>query len=318
MKQVLENGINYVNSKCIKLPYEQFINVSNDEFNNIKCKSCNLIPLIPIVIKNDDLKHDLEYEILCKECYTNLYINNNKNISIKNIDKQYSSTIKMRIQNKQIKCINNNSGCSWTGELSNLEFHLYNECLYQKIKCPNNECDKIIFKKDLSSHLIKCDYIKKIMKVKCNYCEGEFDLDNLVKHIKECPELIIECDNGCGEKIKKKDLEEHKTKKCPEELNKCDYWDKGCQKKIKRKYLEDHYILEKNNHLNLDRENFEKIDIDNKIIENRKIEEKGKKKEENLLNNNENNTDNYQINNNKIINDDKKNQKNEIENYFLI
>ena len=255
MKQILKNGINYINSKCIKLPIDQFISISNDEFNNIKCKSCNFIPLIPIVIKNDNLKQNSEYEILCKECYTSLFINN-KDISINNIDKQYSSAIKSLIENKQIKCINKNIGCNWIGELSSFESHLNDECLYQKIKCPNNECDKIIFKKDLNSHLIKCDYIKKIMKVKCNYCEGEFDLDNLVKHIKECPELIIECDNGCGEKIKKKDLEEHKTKKCPEELNKCHYWDKGCKKKIKRKYLEDHYILEKDNHLNLDKENY--------------------------------------------------------------
>ena len=315
MQQVLKNGINYINSKYIKLPFGQFINLSYDEYNNIKCKSCNSIPLIPIVIKNDESKINSDYEILCKECYSNLK-DNDENISIKNIDKQYSSTIKIIIQNMQIKCINENIGCKWIGELSNFESHLNDECLYQKIKCPNKECDKIIYKKDLSSHLIKCDYIKKIMKVRCNYCGGEFDLDNLVKHIKECPELIIECDNGCGEKIKKKDLEEHKTKKCPEQLNKCHYWDKGCKKKIKRKYLEDHYILEKDNHLNLDKENYGRNNnyygIDNKSIENRKIAEKEMKKEDNHFHNNEN----YQINYNKNINDEIKNHQNY--NYFLM
>ena len=306
MKQILKDDINYSNSKIIKFPIEQFINISNDEYNNIKCKSCNYAPLIHIVITAAKLEQNSEYEILCKECYMNLYINN-KNIYIKNIDKQYSSTIRILIQNKQIKCINRNKGCNWQGVISNFESHLNNECLYQKIKCPNNGCDKTILKKELNSHLINCDYIKKIIKVKCNYCNGEFNIDNLGKHIKECPELIIECNNGCGEKVKKKDLEEHKNKICPEELNKCSYWDKGCKKKIKRKFLEDHYILEKDNHINLEKENSEKNDIDNKIRKNKNIEEKEKKKEDNQIFNNENNPDNYQINNNNG-NNIKKNQ----------
>ena len=72
------------------------------------------------------------------------------------------------------------------------------------------------------------------------------------------------------------------------------------QKKIKRKYLEDHYILEKDNHLNLDKENYGRNNtifdkylinyygIDNKSIENRKIAEKEMKKEDNHFHNNEN------------------------------
>ena len=60
--------------------------------------------------------------------------------------------------------------------------------------------------------------------------------------------------------------------------------------------MEDHYILEKNNHLNLDKENYGRNNnyygIDNKSIENIKIAEKEMKKEDNHFHNNEN----YQIN----------------------
>lgn len=335
MKNSLKVNIN--NRMPIKLGRDLFINILNDEFNNIKCKVCNFIPLLPFVIKNNNLKGDSDYKILCRDCYTKFEINN-KNANINNIDKQYSSIVKSFVQNKELNCINKNKGCIWQGKLSNLYSHLINECLYQKVECPNDGCNKLILKKDINFHLLQCEYNKNIIKVKCNYCSEEFNLDALFEHIKGCPELLVECDNGCGKKIKIKKMNEHKTNDCPEELVRCSYYDKGCKKLIKRKFLEDHYIMEINNHLNLDNQNIEKnnnyLFFGNEMRKNIKRNDineslssyQNQIKKEKYVNNffnDENRVDNYEINKNKEINNNKNDNKKDNhqnlknENYFL-
>ena len=343
----IENNKNIIQkSDCLKLPKDLFIDITNETFNNIKCKYCEYIPLMPIVIKNDNLEQGSDYEIFCKDCYNKLSLNK-KYININNIDKQYSSLIKTVSQNTKIKCINQNLGCDWKNELSKLEFHL-NECLYEAIKCPNKECNQKILKKNLNSHLIECEYTNIIIKAKCNYCKKDFNIQNISEHLKKCPELIVDCEKGCGKKIKIKNLEEHKNNNCLEELEKCAYWNKGCKKFIKRKYLADHYILEKNNHLNLEplieiKDNFNlNLDIDNKesfkekktkenssssnnLKLNPKIKEKGKEKEkekekdrEEIKNYSyENNIKKQEIinNNNNVDNKNKNNNQEEIKNY---
>ena len=296
-------------SDCIKIPKDLFINITDETFNNIKCKYCEFIPLIPIVIKNDNLGQGSDYEIFCKDCYNKLSLNK-KYININNIDKQYSSLIKTVSQNIKIKCINQNLGCDWENELSKLEFHL-NECLYETIKCPNNECNKTILKKNLNSHLIECEYTNIIIKAKCNYCKKDFNIQNISEHLKKCPELIIDCEKGCGKKIKIKNLEEHKNNNCPEVLEKCAYWNKGCKKFIKRKYLEDHYILEKNNHLNLE----PKIEI--KDNTNLNLDTKNKERiKENKIRENNSPQKNLKLNQNiKEKEKEKDKYKEEINNY---
>ena len=338
MKNKLKDNINI--RRPIKLERDLFINISNDEYNNIKCKICNFIPLLPIVIKNNNIKEDSDYIILCRDCYTKFEINS-KNANINNIDKQYSSIIKSFVQNKEIKCIHKNKGCNWQGKLSNLDSHLINECLFQEVNCPNDGCNKLILKKDINLHLIQCEYMKNIIKVKCNYCNEEFNFDELFEHAKGCPELLVECDNGCGTKIKIKKMNEHKIFYCLEGLVKCSYYDKGCKKLIKRKFLEDHYILEKNNHLNLENQNINKINklillpnFDNEIRKNiKRIDinqilpsyqnQIKKEKNENIFFNDKNRVDNYEIIKNKEINNNSKNNNKKdnqnliYENYFL-
>ena len=310
------NNINSKNSELLKIPKDLFFDLTNELYNNIKCTKCNFIPLIPIVLKINSLEQNSDnFKVFCKECFTKLSLNKN-NLNINNIDKQYSLYIKLLNGNCKVKCIKNKLGCKWESTLSNLESHLKDECLYSEIKCPNNDCDKILLKKDLEFHLSQCDFTEKIMKAKCKFCKNEFDMSNFSQHLKECPEKIIECDKGCKTKFKKKDLEEHKNSICPEELIKCDYWDKGCKKLIKRKFLSDHYNLEKVNHLNLDKKSNEKkeknneenkeniLPIDNLILPiDRKEEESFNFSEEQIIkdldsfNDNKNNDDD---NNNKI------------------
>ena len=266
MEQIKNNKF-----KDLKISKDLFINISNEIFNFVKCKKCDFVPLFPIVLKRSDLEKNNDNEILCRDCFIKLNSDKNFSIKINNIDKQYSSHLKSKIEKKEIKCINKNLGCKWQGEICHLESHLNNDCLFIEIKCPNNDCDKIILKKDLNEHLAQCDYIEKIIQLKCKFCNKIFDINDISKHFKVCSEIIIECEKGCGKKMKRKEIEEHKNNNCPEELIKCDYWEKGCKKLIKRKFLSDHYKLERNNHNRLNGKNKEEFgknffSIDNKIL----------------------------------------------------
>ena len=158
----------------LKIPKDLFIDISDSLYNSLKCIKCKYVPFIPIVLKNDQ-KSD-NYNILCKDCFTKL-CSEQKNTNINNIDKQYCSQVKLYIENNRVKCININKGCNWQGQPSKLELHLNNDCLYQEVKCPNNECNKIILKKDLDSHLAQCDFTEKIIKAKCNFCNELLDMN---------------------------------------------------------------------------------------------------------------------------------------------
>ena len=304
--------------KDIKISKDLFIQINDEIFNFAKCKYCEYLPIYPIVFKNTNPKKADKNEILCKDCFEKLSKDNKQNININNIDKQYSCFLKSVVEKKEIKCINNKLGCKWKDKISNLEFHLKNECLFEEIKCPNNDCHKKIFRKDLNSHLALCEYIEKVIQLRCQFCKRIFDINVFSNHLKECPEIIINCENGCGEKIKRKELKEHKTQHCPEELIKCDYWEKGCKKLIRRKFLSDHYNLEKNNHNNLERNNKEEIEenilsIRDKILPINKKEENSDISEEQIIQNL------YFINNIKKDEINKTNeQKKRIDNYDIL
>ena len=167
------NNIHDICSNYIKIPGNLFISIDKNEFNIIKCIKCNLIPLKPIVLQTENFEQKPDYMVLCKDCFDDMNMNQN---SIKTliVDKQYSHHLKLFIENKKIKCINNNLGCNWKGILFDLESHLNMDCLYKQIKCLNHECEKIILRKDLDIHLIQCEYTNKIIKAKCQFCNEEF------------------------------------------------------------------------------------------------------------------------------------------------
>jgi hypothetical protein len=255
------------------------ININQKEINNYKCIYCDNIPLQPMVFKhiNEDIKEE-NNKIICNSCYKRL----NENELFLNeyyLDKQNSIIIKHIISNYKVSCLNSN--CNWEGKLLQLKNHLEKECNYQNVKC--SECKLTLLRKDLNSHLFKCNYDKNI-KIICKFCNEEIKNEKIEEHFEKCPEIFEDCDKNCGKKIKRKDLFNHKLI-CPENITKCQYWNYGCKKLIKRKYKEDHEKLEIYNHYNLINdalnnkiENNQKKEILNII---NKLEEEIRKKEKN-------------------------------------
>ena len=73
-----------------------------------------------------------------------------------------NSDLKRSINNLEVFCLYQKSGCMWSGKLKEGEAHLH-ECIFCAIDCPN-----------------KCEY-------------GKVERRNLGKHIAECPLQIMEC-----------------------------------------------------------------------------------------------------------------------------
>ena len=225
-----------------------FKNINQIKIDNYKCIYCDNIPLQPMVFKhiNKDTKEN-NIKIICNSCYKRLLNENENTLFLKDyfLDKQNSIITKQIISNYTVSCLNSN--CNWEGKLLQLKNHLEKECNYQKIKC--SECKLTLLRKDLNSHLFKCNYDKNIKKI-CKFCNEEIKNGKIEEHFEKCPEMFEDCDKNCGKKMKRKDLSNHKLV-CPENIIKCQYWNYGCKKLIKRKYKEDHEKLEIYNHYNL-------------------------------------------------------------------
>ena len=147
--------------------------------NIYKCSICNKIMLNPVE---------------CEECGHN-YCNDCINSSDcpfgckTKIIKPASLAIKNLLSKLRFKCPN--VGCTIRYDYSKIEKH-NNECLFQKVKCPNKNCDKIMLRKDLSNHFInECEFLL----IKCRYCYYEFKKKEIEEHENICKLLNREKDS---------------------------------------------------------------------------------------------------------------------------
>ena len=229
-----------------------FKNLSEKDYNNLKCNYCDEIPLEPKVFKEENKNNQI---IICANCYERLNKGDNF-VKGKILEKETSSILKQIIGNYKVSCLQYD--CDWEGKLSRLKKHMISECEYLSIKCPNKGCNLIILKKELKSHLINCVFDETILKINCNFCNIGIKKKEIEEHFEICPEMMVDCENNCGKKIKRKDLNNHKIN-CPENLEKCKFWAYGCRKIIKKKYMKDHENLEIKNHYNLIKNSSENI-----------------------------------------------------------
>jgi hypothetical protein len=95
-------------------------------------------------------------------------------------------------------------GCFQFLKYSEYMNHLEN-CKHRVIHCKNKNCNAQGNKAFIEEHKKKCNY----RIIKCE-CEKEMVYHLFKKHIKkDCPEALIPC-RYCDDKIKRKNLEEHK------------------------------------------------------------------------------------------------------------
>jgi len=73
------------------------------------------------------------------------------------------------VKGLQIICPNEELGCTWVGELNDVNDHLENDdgCEYQGVKCSNIDCEEIVQRKSFTNHVCyECLHRREF----CQYC----------------------------------------------------------------------------------------------------------------------------------------------------
>ncbi|CAO3645401.1 unnamed protein product [Cunninghamella echinulata] len=140
-----------------------------------------------------------------------------------------------------VYCPRSERGCDFIGQRQYMDQHLNNDCLYAYQPCQLEECQELVLKKDLNSHISTCKHreteckmCKKIMPafefedhyklcpsevIPCPHCDSSRSRSEHALHISNCPKAPITCSHeefGCPWKGAREDADQHK-KTCPYE-----------------------------------------------------------------------------------------------------
>ena len=152
-------------------------------------------------------------------------------------------------------CTHKDTGCDWTGKLVTLDQHLnatpdsekrMEGCSIQTFKC--SYCDDMFKRSDMLDHESKCPR----RPITCKHCEmfsaPEAELE---EHWKECKGYPVQCENKCGETVKREKMVEHLKDHCPYTVINCEYSYAGCDVTLPRKEITAHMDEAAKDHLQL-------------------------------------------------------------------
>lgn len=123
----------------------------------------------------------------------------------------------------KVKCVNVKEGCSWIGEIADMQAHCESKCAFQEVKCTMLSCPVFIIKAKLADHESQCEFRKE----PCEYCGELVVYNECGAHLKVCPKYPVVCPNNCGELIPRLELPVH-LKTCPLSLVECTFKKYGC------------------------------------------------------------------------------------------
>ena len=148
-----------------------------------------------------------------------------------------------RIKGLKVQCPN--IGCSWKGELGDLEGH-FTTCPFQSVTCPN-DCGGKMKRYALDIHTqTKCP----LRIVKCKYCSFKDKACALNDHTTFCPSVLVECPCKCGVKRPRGQMTTH-LGTCPKYPVQCKYYQIGCEESIPIDELGTHLVQAKDDHLEM-------------------------------------------------------------------
>lgn len=143
------------------------------------------------------------------------------------------------LKQKEVRCVNFASQCTWTGNLEFLDEHLKNTCELAPVPCPNKPCNASPRRKSLKEHLETCEFRTE----PCNFCNAAIAIAKTQEHLGVCPEKLVPCPRECELEVKRKDLATHDSV-CLNVEEACRRAPHGCPFKAKRRDLEKHYQAE--------------------------------------------------------------------------
>ena len=153
-----------------------------------------------------------------------------------------------RINALKVKCSNGKEGCSWTGELGDLELHLP-RCEYEQVPCAN-KCGELLLVAQMQRHLhSEC----LLRSYSCPLCNEEGTYQEITSdHPELCPNVIVGCPNpGCPFSDTRAKISHHSDQDCPKLVVACPYCKVGCVFSCPREAMAEHKAASVQAHLDL-------------------------------------------------------------------
>jgi len=224
--------------------YYPYLFKQNEEIKQYICPICKMIFDEPVMELCGCC------QIYCKRCIKEYLKNNNNKCpsSSKYImqEPQNVPVIQFTINILDMICKNHSCGCNWKGKCVEYKHHIMKFCPKEKIKCSNKGCKELIIREKMDDHLKECAY----RYVLCLLCNSKVQFYDKQRHEDICNNTEVDCPQKCGEKIKKKYLDEH-YKICKMKLIQCNFFPFGCKEQFYLKDNESHNNKNINNHLEL-------------------------------------------------------------------
>ena len=149
----------------------------------------------------------------------------------------------------QVCCLHKAGGCKWEGPLGKVTAHVSREdgdCGYVSISC-RYQCGQEILRSSLEHHEgAECPKRPS----HCGHCAQYKGNWTDVEEHKKTTCLCVPITCGCGEEVRRKDVEQHLVR-CPDKTIQCDYAYTGCQWLGKRTSLDEHLDNNMDKHLSL-------------------------------------------------------------------
>ncbi|KAG1746230.1 hypothetical protein EDB19DRAFT_1691362 [Suillus lakei] len=115
-----------------------------------------------------------------------------------------------------IECPNRVSGCTQTFQRQLLPIHVKDACQYVEIPCSEEQCDKLILRKDVGKHQDACVY----RSTQCDGCGATVKYSDLSHTAAVCLDYEIPCtqaNNGCPWTGPRRQLSDEHALSCPYE-----------------------------------------------------------------------------------------------------
>ena len=149
------------------------------------------------------------------------------------------------IKSFSVYCENRRGGCTWSGEINDVEKHIAVDCQFVEVTCPS-KCGLKLKRQCLQQHL------DKECPCRCQHCGATGKRDEIAaKHKTHCRQHPRPCPNGCKLGVMPSGGMLAHRKLCPLELVQCEYYVVGCESLVARRDLENHYNQKMADHLSL-------------------------------------------------------------------
>jgi hypothetical protein len=214
----------------IKLSLEDIVPEDREMLSCMRCLVCTYIL--------ENAYSDSCGHIYCRDCFLSKFTAEKK-CPISNLEIAEPTPVPyvdIVINKVNIYCPNKKKVCTWEGVKSMMEQHILTECPKELMTCPYDRCGVHVLREVMSFHNEHCVY----RKISCEYCKESVAFIDLSLHYEVCEAFPIDCPNLCGQRVMKKQSNDHVDNECPKTIIPCPFTDRGCKDTIERSSLDSH------------------------------------------------------------------------------